>query len=178
MSPDNIDLDAQTLGNDEKAKIAGLAALNPLQYDRQRAGAAEELGVTLSALDKAVKEARSASADTKGQGRAFELPTIEPWPSAVDGADLLSDITDAIQRYVVLPANSAETVALWALHTHCFDCFGHSPRAAITSPEKAVRQINPARRARMSGCSSAANGQRDRFVHFPNCRIGKPHPAD
>jgi hypothetical protein len=133
MSPDNIDLDAQTLGNDEKAKIAGLAALNPLQYDRQRAGAAEELGVTLSALDKAVKEARSASADTKGQGRAFELPTIEPWPSAVDGADLLSDITDAIQRYVVLPANSAETVALWALHTHCFDCFGHSPRAAITS---------------------------------------------
>jgi hypothetical protein len=136
MSPDNIDLDAQTRENDEKAKIARLATLNPLQYDRQRAGAAEELGVTVSALDKAVKEARSASADTKGQGRAFELPTIEPWPSAVDGADLLSDITDAIKRHVVLPANSAETVALWALHTHCFNCFGHSPRAAITSPEK------------------------------------------
>ena len=34
------------------------------------------------------------------------------------------------------PVNSAETVALWALHTHCFNSFGHSPRAAITSPEK------------------------------------------
>jgi Protein of unknown function (DUF3631) len=136
MSPCNIDLDAQTLENDEKAKIARLAALNPLQYDRQRAGAAEELAVTVGALDKAVKKARSASADTKGQGRAFELPAIEPWPSAVDGAELLNAITDAIKRYVVLPADSAETVALWALHTHCFNCFGHSPRAAITSPEK------------------------------------------
>jgi hypothetical protein len=173
MSPDNIDLDAQTRENDEKAKIARLATLNPLQYDRQRAGAAEELGVTVSALDKAVKEARSASADTKGQGRAFELPTIEPWPSAVDGADLLSDITDAIKRHVVLPANSAETVALWALQL-----LRSLPAGRHNVPGKAVRQINPARRARMSGCSSAANGQRDRFVHFPNCRIGKPHPAD
>jgi hypothetical protein len=69
MSPDNIDLDAQTRENDEKAKIARLATLNPLQYDRQRAGAAEELGVTVSALDKAVKEARSASADTKAKAR-------------------------------------------------------------------------------------------------------------
>ena len=27
-------------------------------------------------------------------------------------------------------------LALWTMHTHCFNCFGHSPRAAITSPEK------------------------------------------
>ena len=27
-------------------------------------------------------------------------------------------------------------MALWALHTHVFDCFNHSPRLAITSPEK------------------------------------------
>jgi putative DNA primase/helicase len=25
---------------------------------------------------------------------------------------------------------------LWAIHTHAFECFGHSPRLAITSPEK------------------------------------------
>jgi hypothetical protein len=35
-----------------------------------------------------------------------------------------------------LPANSADTLALWAQHTHCFDCFACSPRASITSPEK------------------------------------------
>ena len=61
---------------------------------------------------------------------------IEPWPSLVDGSKLLSAITEAIKIYVVLPPNSAEILALWAMHTHCFDCFGHSPRAAITSPEK------------------------------------------
>jgi Protein of unknown function (DUF3631) len=136
MTNNNVVLDAQTLRNDERAEIARLAALSPLQYDRERGGAAEELGVTVGALDRAVKEARNANADTKGQGRAFELPVIEPWPSAVDGAELLSAITDAIKRHVVLPVNSAEIVALWALHTHCFNCFGHSPRAAITSPEK------------------------------------------
>jgi hypothetical protein len=52
------------------------------------------------------------------------------------GAKLLDDVVAAIRLYVILPANSAETLALWATHTHCFDCFVHSPRAAITSPEK------------------------------------------
>jgi putative DNA primase/helicase len=120
----------------EKAEIGRLAKLSPLQYDRKRLAAAEHLGVRVGALDKAVKETRSANPETKGQGRTFELPVIEPWLSPVDGAELLSAITDAIKRHVILPADSAETVALWALHTHCFNCFGHSPRAAITSPEK------------------------------------------
>ena len=136
MNSDNAALDALAIENDEKAEIARLATLNPLQYDRLRSGAAEQLGVTVSALDKAVKDAKAAQSDTKGQGRAFESQVIEPWPSAVDGAELLGEITEAIKCHVVLPANSAETLALWAMHTHCFDCFGHSPRAAITSPEK------------------------------------------
>jgi hypothetical protein len=136
MDSDNAALDALAIENDEKAEIARLAALSSLHYDRQRCAAAERLGVTVSALDKAVKEARATEPDTKGQGRAFELPVIEPWPSPVDGSKLLSAITEAIKSYVVLPANSAEILALWATHTHCFDCFGHSPRAAITSPEK------------------------------------------
>jgi predicted DNA-binding protein (UPF0251 family) len=117
VSDENIELDEQILEQDERAEISRLAKLGHLEYDRARHSAAEALGVSPAALDKAVKEARSASADTKGQGRAFELPTIEPWPSAVVGADLLSNITDAIKRHVVLPANSADTVALWALHT-------------------------------------------------------------
>ena len=121
---------------DERAEIGRLATLNPLQYDRERTAAAENLGVKVGALDQAVKEARRENAGTKGQGRAFELPTIEPWADKVDGAELLSATADAIRRYVVFPVNSAETVALWALHTHCFNSFGHSPRASITSPEK------------------------------------------
>jgi putative DNA primase/helicase len=133
---DNIALDAVAIEQDEKATIAGLAKLSPLQYDRQRSRAAEELGVSVSALDKAVKGAKASDADTKGQGRPLELPDVEPWGESVNGAELLDDICKAIQRYVVLPEGSADVMALWALHTHVFDCFNHSPRLAITSPEK------------------------------------------
>ena len=79
---------------------------------------------------------RTDHAGTKGQGRPFEVPKIAPWPDAVDGAALLSEVTSAIQRYVAMPDGAAEIVAMWAMHTHCFDCFMHSPRLAITSPEK------------------------------------------
>src|SRR5262249_51094091 len=45
-------------------------------------------------------------------------------------------ICKVIRQHVVLPDGSAEAMALWAVHTHVFDCFNHSPRLAITSPEK------------------------------------------
>ena len=32
--------------------------------------------------------------------------------------------------------DGVEILALWALHTHAFESFAHSPRLAITSPEK------------------------------------------
>jgi putative DNA primase/helicase len=35
-----------------------------------------------------------------------------------------------------MPDWAADTVALWAAHTHLVDCFGISPRLAIRSPEK------------------------------------------
>jgi hypothetical protein len=144
---DNATLDAIFLEHDEKAIIARLAALGPLQYDRQRSRAAEELGVSVSALDKAVKEARASEAHTKGQGRPLELPNIEPWDHPVNGAELLDDICKAIGQYVVLPEGSADAMALWALHTHVFDCFNHSPRLAVTSPSPIIsRSVASARR--------------------------------
>jgi hypothetical protein len=117
-------------------EIQRLASLSIVQYELEREKAAKRLGMRTSVLDDAVKSVRQTSEDTKGQGRRFEMPAIEPWPSAIDGAELLGEATEAIKAYLVLPANSAETLALWAVHTHCFNCFAHSPRAAITSPEK------------------------------------------
>jgi Protein of unknown function (DUF3631) len=113
-----------------KATIARLAELDPLEYDKQRPDAARALGVSRGALDKAVKEARACRSDTKGQGRPLELPLIEPC------AELLDDLCKAIGQHVVLPEGGAEAMALWAVHTHVFDCLNHSPRLAITSPEK------------------------------------------
>lgn len=116
------------------AEIARLARLPPVEYDRERTEAAKRLGVRATTLDDEVKVRRGGGAEAKGQGRTFEVPKIEPWSERVDGATLLLDVTDAIRRYVAMPDGAAEIVALWALHTHCFDCFMHSPRLALNDP--------------------------------------------
>jgi hypothetical protein len=128
--------DAASIASDQEieAEIARLIALTPLQYERERSGTAARLGLRTSVLDGWVKSARPQ--DANGQGRAFELPSVEPWPDPVKGEELLDQISAAIGSYVVMPEESAGALALWVIHTHCFDCFSHSPRTAITSPEK------------------------------------------
>ena len=140
-SASNSESDAEAVEIDDRnetdAEIKRLAKLTTIEYERERKSAAEKLGIDrVSALDSAVKAARGDNGDTKGQGRPLELPTIEPWPEPINGADLLNDICNAVKRYLVLPDGSAEALALWAIHTHALECFGHSPRMAITSPEK------------------------------------------
>jgi Protein of unknown function (DUF3631) len=140
-SASNSELDADVAKIDDRnemdAAIKRLAELTPIEYERERKSAAEKLGIDrLSVLDRLVKAGRGDNGDTKGQGRPLELPTIEPWPAPINGADLLDDICDVVKRYVVLPEGSAEALASWAIHTHAFECFEHSPRLAITSPEK------------------------------------------
>jgi putative DNA primase/helicase len=136
----NVELDARATKIDDRnetdAEIRRLAKLSSIEYDRERVPAAERLGIRVGVLDKAVKGTRAEGGETKGQGRPFQVPETEPWSGAVDGATLLTEIVNAVRRYVVLPDGAAEIAALWAFHTHCFDCFMHSPRLAITSPEK------------------------------------------
>ena len=86
-------------------------------------------------LDKLVSSKRQPEA-ASGQGQPLDLPTPEPWPDAVDGAALLSEMTAAVLKYAVMQAGSAETVALWVVHAHALDAFQFSPRAAINSAEK------------------------------------------
>jgi hypothetical protein len=130
----NGSLDGRAINLDADQEIQRLASLPLVQYERERVGAAERLGLRTSVLDGCVKTARPA--DAKGQGRAFELPATEPWLDPVNGASVLDEVTEAIGSYVVMPEESRATLALWALHTHCFNCFSTSPRAAISSPEK------------------------------------------
>jgi hypothetical protein len=132
----NDQLDADILSRDEDAEIRRLAKLPPIEYQRQRKAAAASLEIGVRALDDEVRAACAEDKTTKGQGRPLELPVIELWPQSVNGADLLDDICNSVRKYLVLPEGSAETLALWAVHAHAFECFGHSPRLAITSPEK------------------------------------------
>ena len=101
----NTDLDATAVAIDTCsetiAEIARLAKLSSVEYDRERSGAAKRLGIRATTLDVEVK-ARRGVVDVKGQGRPFELPGIEPWPEALEGAALLLEVTATIRQFVVM----------------------------------------------------------------------------
>ena len=117
------------------AEIERLSKLPLLSYERQRGAAARRLDMRATILDKLVNSKRLPGS-ANGQGQPLDLPTPEPWPDPVDGAALLSEMTAAVLRYVVMEVGSAEIVALWVLHAHALDAFRISPRLAITSAEK------------------------------------------
>src|ERR1700686_4151013 len=101
------------------AKIVYLAGLPDIAYARQNKAAAAELGLSITWLDKLVRSKKAeivaravgdAEGETGGQGRAIKLREPEPWPHKVDGAALLSALTSAILRYMVMEPGSAEAV--------------------------------------------------------------------
>lgn len=49
---------------------------------------------------------------------------------------ILADVRAFVCRFVVLDDQQADTVALWAAHSHCADTFSVTPYLAITSAEK------------------------------------------
>jgi putative DNA primase/helicase len=112
-----------------------LRALPPHEYDRVREVEAKRFGVRLATLDHAINTGRTSAVDATGP-HMLQLHDLEPWPDPVDGAELLSDLSAALRRHVVMPNESADAAALWILHSHTLAAFKISPRLAITSPEK------------------------------------------
>jgi len=126
----------QALPEGDNAEIARLAALPVLAYEQARKAVAERLGMRVSVLDNLVAAQRTPAAAASGQGQALDLPSPDPWPEPVDGARLLTDLTAAISRYVVMEHGAADAVAMWVMHAHALDAAQISPRLAVTSPEK------------------------------------------
>ena len=54
-------------------------------------------------------------------GKVLDFPVIEPWPDAVDGDALLSELAVLITRYISLKPSQAHTVVLWVAMTHIHD---------------------------------------------------------
>ncbi len=122
--------------SEAQATFARLASLSSVEYDRVRKDEAERLNIRVGTLDDEVDRRRPEIAERGGSGRTLSLPTPEPWPTPVDGADLLDALCDAIANYVKMPEGAAVAVALWCVHSHAFDASFITPRLAITSPEK------------------------------------------
>ena len=117
--------------------VSRLAALSPIEYDLARRVEAERLGVSLSALDREVSERRRAlQADKSVGGSPAEPQEAEPWPETVEGAALLDALAARFAHHVILPEHAAAALALWTLHTHCFEAADVSPLLLLTSPEK------------------------------------------
>ncbi len=117
-------------------EIFRLAAMPRAEYERARKEVADRLAMRVGVVDDIVALCRPQTpAEAKAlQGQALELPEIVPWTEPVDGAKLLTDMTAAIRRHVVLSEQQALAVALWTIHAHLLDCAAHSPRLHISSP--------------------------------------------
>jgi len=110
-----------------------LARLSPGEYDRARQAEAMRLGIRKETLDAEVARRRPLSDDA--QGRAVHLPTVEPWPEAVDGAEVLDLVSARFTLHLVLPPGAADAIALWNAHAHACAAFVHTPRLNLSSPE-------------------------------------------
>jgi putative DNA primase/helicase len=117
------------------AYVERLAEMPAIEYERARPEAAKALGVRAAVLDKEVAARRDTGGEATGQGRALDLPEPEPWPDAVDGAELMTELTAAIQRYAILQTGAQATaVALWSIHAHTLETAEVAPRLLINSP--------------------------------------------
>src|SRR5574338_56533 len=123
--------DLPVLSDDER--IARLAQLPPIEYDRAREAEAEALGVRVGTLDRLVKERRSEKGE---EAEGIDFDDVEPWPRHVDGAALLSELAATIRRFIVCPVETAIAAALWIAMTWFMDVVQVAPLAVITAPEK------------------------------------------
>ena len=77
--------------------------------------------------------------ETRQQGletNASQEESHESWPIPVDGAELLDQLAREFRRFLVLPRHGEVILAVWNLHTYCFEQFDYSPILHVTSPTK------------------------------------------
>jgi hypothetical protein len=119
------------------AELNRLALLSPLDYDRARKKAAEELGVKVSTLDDEVSKHREAlrPETVQGQGAELDFEDTPPWPGPVVAIEWLDAAASIFECHAALPAHASSALALWCLHAWCVAGSFVSPRLAIISPE-------------------------------------------
>jgi putative DNA primase/helicase len=125
--------DASKQSSKDEQYIAKLAKLSPLEYEKRRQAAADELGVRVGTLDQIVRKRQAHSHD-----EASALPhwKVEPWGDAVPGAELLAGIRKEFEKYIVLPPGAADALSLWVLHAWTIDAGDISPFLVLASPVK------------------------------------------
>lgn len=133
--PDAV-LQQREAGEDE-AKIQELAALAPLKYDKVREGEAEKLCCRVSTLDAEVKAFRAKNAPASDSAEVDDLVEgVEPWPHAVSGDGIATEVRALLNVYCVLPAGADVAISLWIVAGYSINCFRIFPKLCLSSPEK------------------------------------------
>ena len=70
------------------------------------------------------------------QGTTFGFRDPEPWPDLVSGAALLSELSDFIRRFVLLPQSAADAIAAYVAATYAAPAFDVAPILFVWSPTK------------------------------------------
>ena len=114
--------------------LPDLANLDPITYDQQRESIAKQHNIRVSTLDTEVQKLRQRNVVGDDGAAAFE--EVEFWGETVDGAALLGNLVETVERFCILPEYAAPLMASWIVHAWAHDAADISPVLAFTSPEK------------------------------------------
>ncbi len=106
-----------------------LLPLSVDEYEQARLELAKKtFKVRTAWLDKVFSDLQP---DNAGQSLGAGVPIVfeepEPWTEPVDGAALLTEISSTIKRFLILPDEGADIMALYAVFTYIFKAFGICP---------------------------------------------------
>ncbi|MCY4220982.1 MAG: DUF3631 domain-containing protein [Thiotrichales bacterium] len=133
--PEDLIERTKTLPGSPFEHPAALARLPDADRANLRKAFKDFAGLPVADFDKLTRASSGESSD-RGQGRPIEWDDPEPWPEPVDGAALLDEISSFVTRYVSLPAELTDTVALWIAMTHIHHRLEISPFLNLTSATK------------------------------------------
>ena len=111
-----------------KSIISDIENLTEIEYERDRKDIAKKHGVRVRWVDTIYGQLHPGKNDkgpSAGVPIVFEEP--EPWAEAVDGSNLLSEISSTIKRFLILPDEGADIMALYVVFTYIFKEFGICP---------------------------------------------------
>lgn len=128
----NSQLDnAQVVKETDEARLARLAALPKIEYEKVRTAESKAMGIKVGTLDEEIKSRRPTESDA-----GMDFPVVVPSDSPVDPSVLLDDLVNTIRRFVVCEPETSIAAALWIAMTWVIDSVQVAPLAVITAPEK------------------------------------------
>jgi putative DNA primase/helicase len=126
------------LASVEKAKRDQEKGIKGASLDELRRRLAQEGDLVhplvLTRIEQLEMEQSNDDNSHRHQSEELVLYEPDPWPDAVDGAAVLSEVKKALLQHMSMRQTDATVATLWAAHAHCFDQFDHSPRLAISAP--------------------------------------------